>query len=179
MAPVGDRCDRGTMLHKSTGCLEAAKNDAIWPNVAFQIAMAGAVVLVAHTVLVAVGVGELATLVANVAFASALFVVARRGGLTRDELGVAVRPRGLSVAAVTSLVVVVLVLAVARLGLLPGDPALAGLPVADAWFRVLVAIPIGTALCEELIFRGVLLAASDRLLSRRWSTVAVSVMFGL
>jgi membrane protease YdiL (CAAX protease family) len=47
------------------------------------------------------------------------------------------------------------------------------------WFRVLVGIPLGTALAEEIVFRGVLLAAFDRLTTSRRAVVATSLLFGL
>jgi uncharacterized protein len=64
-------------------------------------------------------------------------------------------------------------------GFLPGARPQAGMSRADFWFRVLIGIPIGTAMFEELIFRGVLLASWDRLVKPVWSTVVVSVAFGL
>lgn len=49
----------------------------------------------------------------------------------------------------------------------------------DLWFVALVRIPLGTAVFEEVAFRGVLLAAALRVLPR-WRAVGVnSVVFGL
>jgi membrane protease YdiL (CAAX protease family) len=61
----------------------------------------------------------------------------------------------------------------------PLDAGVASLSWSEILFRALVGIPIGTALCEEVIFRGVLLAAFDRLLAPRWSIAATSFAFGL
>jgi membrane protease YdiL (CAAX protease family) len=60
----------------------------------------------------------------------------------------------------------------ALLVLLPPDAVPRPAP-ADLWFRVLVAIPVGTALCEELIFRGIVPATVDRLTR---ATVATLVL---
>ena len=53
---------------------------------------------------------------------------------------------------------------------------LTGLQVAD---RVLIRVPIGTVLLEEVAFRGVLLALLLRVASRTWATVVSSLLFGL
>jgi uncharacterized protein len=46
-------------------------------------------------------------------------------------------------------------------------------------FETLVRIPLETALAEEVIFRGVLLALGLRSRSRGWAIVTSSVLFGL
>ena len=56
------------------------------------------------------------------------------------------------------------------------DNTLTGLQVAD---RVLIRVPIGTVMLEEIAFRGVLLALLLRLVSRAWATTISSLLFGL
>ena len=53
---------------------------------------------------------------------------------------------------------------------------LTGAQVAD---RVLIRVPIGTVLLEEVAFRGVLLAVLLRVCSRAWATTIASLLFGL
>ena len=67
---------------------------------------------------------------------------------------------------------------IAPVGRLLEDQRAAGF-ADDVWFVALVRIPLGTAVFEEVAFRGVLLAAALRWLSR-WRAVAVSsIAFGL
>lgn len=49
----------------------------------------------------------------------------------------------------------------------------------DLLFTALVRIPLGTAVFEEVAFRGVLLAAALRTLSTWWAVTVSSVVFGL
>lgn len=57
------------------------------------------------------------------------------------------------------------------------DNSLTGLQIAD---RVLIRVPIGTVLLEEVAFRGVLLALLLRATrSRAWATAISSILFGL
>jgi membrane protease YdiL (CAAX protease family) len=56
------------------------------------------------------------------------------------------------------------------------DNTLTGLQVAD---RVLICVPIGTVMLEEIAFRGVLLALLLRVVSRTWATAISSLLFGL
>lgn len=113
-----------------------------------------------------------------------LVLIARRSGLTWDDLGLgraAVR-RGLR----WGLVLVGAVLVVLSVGLaLPftreafQDERAAGLSPEELVYRVLVRVPLGTVLLEEIAFRGVLWAMARR----RWgpvrATVVSSVLFGL
>ena len=87
----------------------------------------------------------------------------------------------------------------ARAGMAAAAPAVAGLAVAAAvpalrpWFRdervvgaspretaghVLVRIPLAIGLAEELLFRGALLAVTDRAVGRRRAVVWTSLAFG-
>jgi uncharacterized protein len=49
----------------------------------------------------------------------------------------------------------------------------------DLWYVTLIRIPLGTAVFEEVAFRGVLLAAAMRVTSRWLAVGATSVVFGL
>jgi membrane protease YdiL (CAAX protease family) len=60
-----------------------------------------------------------------------------------------------------------------------GDARVAGLGAGELAGQVLVRIPLGTVLWEEVAFRGVLLAALGRLRSLRGATGASAVLFGL
>lgn len=121
---------------------------------------------------------------ANSAVAAAFAVAVRRDGATLDDLGLAparVRPgirTGLAYALPT-------VAGVACAAAIPttrrffADRRVVQLSDERAAYEVAVRIPIGTALAEELIFRGALFA----LLRRRGSTARAlalsSVLFGL
>ena len=50
---------------------------------------------------------------------------------------------------------------------------------AELWLKVLVVIPIGTVLLEELAFRGVILGLLQRLTPMVPAVVIAAVMFGL
>jgi membrane protease YdiL (CAAX protease family) len=119
-----------------------------------------------------------------VAAAAALLLIARWDGLTRADLGldaVALR-RGLR----WSSVLVGAVLAVFLAGLaLPvtreafQDERAAGLTAGELLWRVLVRVPAGTVLLEEIAFRGVLWAMVRRRRGTAWATAVSSVLFGL
>lgn len=97
-------------------------------------------------------------------------------GLDRRFLGRGLRFGLIAFAVISGSVVIA--------GLLPGvsgwfDDARADVDTGQFLFRVLVAIPLGTVLLEELASRGSLLALLRRLTST-WSAVALSsVLFGL
>ena len=121
---------------------------------------------------------------ANVAAGLAAVAVARRGGASAAECGFAgdALRRGLRAGGAASAV------AAAGIGLaaLPGrsralfaDERITAHPGARAVYEVLVRIPLGTALGEELLFRGALLGV---LLRRHGTVTAVawtSLCFGL
>ncbi len=122
--------------------------------------------------------------VANLSATSALVLAARWAGLTWGELGVrrstwraGIRWGG------TSLVVVTVGYGVAL-----GIPALRavleglrveGMSMGQLVVRAVVLIPLGTVLCEEVAFRGVLLAIASRVLPVGSALVITSVVFGL
>lgn len=131
-----------------------------------------------------VGIPEPAYVPLNVVALLALLALARGVGLTWDELGFARAgvPAGLrlggALAAVIALGLAVIV-AVPALHPLLSDARAAGLSTGELAFRVGVRIPIGTALFEEVAFRGVLLALWARHGSLTAAVVGSSVLFGL
>jgi CAAX protease family protein len=70
-------------------------------------------------------------------------------------------------------------LAVPALRPLLADARVAGLDARALGARVLVRIPVGTVLWEEVAFRGVLPPALRRVLPRRWAAAAAAALFGL
>ncbi|UOY02411.1 CPBP family intramembrane glutamic endopeptidase [Blastococcus sp. PRF04-17] len=120
----------------------------------------------------------------NAVATAALLTAARRAGLSWDELGLG-RPalrRGLRWGAAPGALVgagYATALAVPALRPLLRDARVAGLVGAEVASRALVRIPVGTVLWEEVAFRGVLLAALDRLLGPRTAVGASSALFGV
>ncbi|MGP3979778.1 lysostaphin resistance A-like protein [Streptomyces sp. KR80] len=118
------------------------------------------------------------------ATAAVLLLIARWDGLSRADLGLgaASARRGLR----WGLVLAGAVLAVYLVGLaLPFtreaflDERAAGLTAGELTFRVLVRVPLGTVLLEEVAFRGVLWAMVERRRGSTWATAVSSVLFGL
>jgi len=122
--------------------------------------------------------------VANLAAAGVLLTAARWIGLTWDELGLARRrvPAGLKWGGACFALIAAgyaIVLTVPALRPLLTDDRVEGLDGADIAYHVLVHVPFGNVLWEELAFRGVLLAAFTRVVSVRWAVAASSALFGL
>ena len=136
-------------------------------------------ILLVHSVLVRTGISEEGTVMVNLVFAFVLLAAVSFAGLDRRDVGLVGSPRGWRIAAVAGASTALLVIGADLCGLIPTDASIAALPAPAVWFRVLVAIPIGTAVCEEIIFRGVLLATLDRLTTRARSTIITSALFGL
>ena len=123
----------------------------------------------------------------NLALTAVLVLIGRRSslsaaqlGLDGSEVGRGLR-WGLLASAVVAAVVVsgaVLAGAVPMLGALLDD-ARADLEGGALVFAILVRIPLGTAVFEEVLFRGVLLATFLRELRSSTAVVASSVVFGL
>lgn len=121
---------------------------------------------------------------ANLAVAAALVALARTNGLSWGELGLHRDriPRGLAVG-LAATAVVAAGLAVALL--IPAAEAVleaeAVRPASafDRWFVPLVRIPLGTAVFEETLFRGVILAELLRRHQPSTAVIASSVLFGL
>jgi membrane protease YdiL (CAAX protease family) len=122
--------------------------------------------------------------VANVAATAALLVAARVSGLSWQDLGFA-RHRlraGLGWGGACAAVVVcgyAVALAVPGLRPLLADARVAGLDGGAIAHQVLVRIPLGTVLWEEVAFRGVLLAALTRLMPVRAATAMSAAVFGI
>ena len=123
--------------------------------------------------------------VATHAVAAAAAVGAGRAvGLTLDDLGLDPDRLGdgLRVGALAAAVDVGVVVGV---GLAPptrgafADEAVAATPVGTLVRRGVLDIPVGTAVYEEVVFRGVLLALADRHLPPAAATAVVSAGFGL
>lgn len=121
---------------------------------------------------------------ANTAAAGALVVASRARGLSWAELGLARSglPAGLRWGgACFALVAGGYVTALAVPGLRPllRDARIAGLDGRQIGYQVLVRIPLGTVLWEEVAFRAVLLAALRRLLPGRGATGTSAAVFGI
>lgn len=122
--------------------------------------------------------------VANVAAAGVLLVAARTAGLSWAELGIDRRrlAAGARWGGACAAVVAAgygTALGVPALRPLLGDARVAGLGGGELAGQVLVRIPLGTVLWEEVAFRGVLLATLGRLLPRRGATGVSAALFGL
>jgi membrane protease YdiL (CAAX protease family) len=120
----------------------------------------------------------------NLLATAVLLAVARACGLSWAELGLARRrvPSGLAWGAAAAALVALgyaVALAVPALRPLLADDRSAGLGLGELAGRVLVRIPLGTVVWEEVAFRGVLLAALVRLMPVRWAAVTGAVVFGL
>ena len=98
-------------------------------------------------------------------------------GLERRRLGSGARWGGACAAGVGAGYATVL--AVPALRPLLADARVAGLDARELAARVLVRIPVGTVLWEEVAFRGVLPPALRRVLSRRVAAGAAAGLFGL
>jgi membrane protease YdiL (CAAX protease family) len=121
---------------------------------------------------------------ANLAAAGSLLAAAQVSRLSWDDMGLARHgvPVGLRWgAACVAPVGGGYALAVAVPGLRPllTDARVAGLGGRALAYQVLVRIPFGTVLWEEVAFRGVLLAALARLVSLRTATVVSVGVFGI
>ena len=122
--------------------------------------------------------------VANTAAAAAALAAARWAGLTWDELGLArrrwragLRWGGACAAAVATGYATLV--AIPALRALLTDARIAGMNGAEVAYEVLLRVPVGTVVWEEVAFRGVLLAALARVVSLPAATAASSAIFGL
>jgi uncharacterized protein len=143
--------------------------------------------LVAWSALANLGLGDLLYVPRNLLLTGGLLLLARRWGLTVDELGLSRRNLGPGLrwgtgsAGVVAVVVgagVVLADVIGPIATLLADDraALTGTALAAA---VLVRIPLGTAVFEEVAFRGVLRAVARRRWSAVPATLWTSAVFGL
>jgi uncharacterized protein len=143
--------------------------------------------LLAWSLLANLLLGEQLYVVRNLVLTVVLLAVARRCGVTWSGLGL--HPDrwrggmwwGMGAVAVVAVVVALGLLVserVSAVGVLLSDER-AALPAPELLYQALVRIPLGTAVFEEVAFRGVLLGALLRV-TGRWSAVAwSSVVFGL
>ncbi|WP_244524455.1 CPBP family intramembrane glutamic endopeptidase [Trujillonella endophytica] len=148
----------------------------------FAAAVVG--VLLVWNNLVVPRVPDPAYVAVNVTAAAVLVALARWSGLSWADLGLSGRrvPAGLRWGgAAFALVAVVLAVAVVVPLLRPllTDARAADRDAAEVAGEVLVRIPLGTVLWEEVAFRGVLLAALLRVLPQRRAVGVGAVVFGV
>lgn len=122
-------------------------------------------------------------LVANLLMGGLVLVIGLALGLSTEELGLARRHLragvrlGLVVAGAIAAIVVIA-------ALIPGTERLfvddrVDVPFATMALRVLVVIPLGTVVVEELVFRGVLHGLLRRRFEIGWAAVWGATVFGL
>lgn len=147
-----------------------------------------AALLVGWSLVANLGLGDTGYLPRNLALTAVLLVVAMRAwGLSVQELGLA--RASLSRGAVWGGAAVVVVAVVLGLAVLLADhlsvvarllaDERAQLTSAELRHHVLLRIPLGTAVFEEVAFRGVLLAAWLRRRGTRHGVIGTSLVFGL
>ncbi len=151
---------------------------------AFPAALVAALGLWNNVLVHRVSGTEASYVVVNGAATAVLLALARRSGLTWAELGLSRRRLAAGLrwgGSCSALVALVLAVAVAVPVLRPllTDARTAGLDAGDVAVRVLVRIPLGTVVWEEVAFRGVLLAALARVLPLRLAVAVAAVLFGL
>ena len=120
----------------------------------------------------------------NLAAVILLLGIGRRGGagpeelgLRRDRLG-----RGLAAGILVALAVAAVIALAAAIPATRGffeDERAGGVAVGGLMYQVLLRIPLGTALFEEVAFRGVLLGLGLRLWSTTRAVWVSSLLFGL
>jgi uncharacterized protein len=150
------------------------------------------VVLLAASTVVLAGTWNYAVLprlpgpypVVNGTAAAGLLVAARAAGLTRAELGLtrAALPAGVRGGgpwAAATAAAYGTALAVPALRPLLRDARVAGLSGRQLAYQVLVRIPLGTVVWEELLFRGVLPAVLRRLASPAGAEACAAALFGV
>lgn len=129
-------------------------------------------------------VSERAYVPANLAATAGLVTVARRSGCTWRELGLAPAAVGPGLrlgarAAAGAAVAFGVAVASEKTRRLLLDDRAAGHPRSGAVYRVAIRFPVGTALFEELAFRGVLESLWRRRHGPEASWIASAVSFGL
>ncbi len=105
------------------------------------------------------------------------------GGLGWRTIGLAraTMARGLAYGGAVFALVVAVITLVALISATRGalHDSRVHVPLATMLFRVLVAIPLGTVVLEELAFRGTLLGLLRRRLPVWWAVATIAVLFGL
>jgi uncharacterized protein len=121
---------------------------------------------------------------ANLGATAVLVLVARSAGLTWAELGMSrstwragLRWGAAALGVATAGYLVALTIPAGHAAL--ARSAVGGLTTGELTLRALVLIPLGTVLCEEVAFRGVLLAVALRHLPVRPASALASLVFGL
>lgn len=125
-----------------------------------------------------------ASLPLGIVGASLLVVLARRSGLSWDYLGMRTESvgAGLRLGAAVAAIVVAAIGAVAAIPAsreLLADDRFLGLGIPEMLYETLVRIPIGTALGEEVAFRGVVLGMLLLWVSPLRAVLVSSALFGL
>lgn len=120
----------------------------------------------------------------NLVAVAGLLFVARGIGLERRDLGLVPDRVGAGIrwgAAAGLVIAIVLAIGAAIPATRPlfDDARTAGIGPGLLAYRALVRIPLGTALLEEVAFRGVLFGIWNRLTSARNAALASSAVFGL
>lgn len=119
---------------------------------------------------------------ANAALALVLVLGARWAGLGPSQVGLSGLGPGLRWGgAIVAIIAVGLAVALAVPALRPllADRRVAGITTAALAWRTLVRIPIGTALLEEVAFRGVLHGLFDEARGVLWAVAGSAAAFGL
>ncbi len=152
-----------------------------------QAALALSAGLIAWSLIANLVIGDTAYTVRNLLLTAGLLIAARRAGLSAAALGLTRQRVGDGLrwgAGAVAVIAVVLWVGVALAEALPLVPSLladerAQLDGPALAAAMLVRIPLGTALFEEVAFRGVLLAVLLRCCSPKVAVLTSSVVFGL
>jgi uncharacterized protein len=151
----------------------------------FAILLSGG--LLAWSLVANLLVGDRFYVVRNLVLSGLLLLLARAAGLTWRDLGLGTEELGdgarwgrLAVAAVVIVVAVGAALAevVPAIGALLADRR-AAVPLGELVQIALIRIPLGTAVFEELAFRGLLLAVISSRTGTTWAIALSSIVFGL
>jgi uncharacterized protein len=157
------------------------------PQLLRAVGVALALALLTWSVVANLGIGDHAYLGRNLALTAGLLLLARSLRLTWAELGLApidvgsgMRWGAVAVAVVAAAVGIGVLLAdqVPLIAALLGDQR-AALPPDELVYQAGLRIPVGTALFEELAFRGVLFAVLVRVSGPWRATLLSSAVFGL
>jgi membrane protease YdiL (CAAX protease family) len=143
----------------------------------------GVAVLTLHNVAVHRALPEPADAALNLATAAGLTAFARHAGCSRADLGIGAEEvgRGLRIgfgAAALAGGAVALGAVVSATGRLFNDRRVVDVGRAEAAYHLTVRIPLATALAEELMFRGVLLALFRQRRSATAALLWTSLLFG-
>lgn len=118
----------------------------------------------------------------NLMAAITLIALSRRLGLTKTDLGLSNWPDGVKLGlAISAIAVAGLAIGAAIPATRPlfDDARLAGVGTTGFLYRTVIRIPFGTALFEEVAFRGVLFGLWRKHGSAWWAAVGSSLVFGL